>query len=116
MRLLPLLLLLLAACAEPADRCARAISRDLRIVNALIDETRLNLARGYAYETEEARLRSGLVLCSGGGNVRFCTSNRSVPRRVPVAVDPAAEQRKLDLLLQRRDALRARGLELCRPT
>ena len=112
-RLTLLLLLPLVACADPAQRCDRAVARELRTVNELIEETRVSLARGYTYETEYAPVRTGLVLCSGSRNVRFCSSNQSGVRREAVAVDPEAEQRKLDQLLNRREALRTRGTALC---
>ena len=114
MRTIPLLLVLLASCAQVPDGCDRAVTRELRIVERLVDETRTNLARGYAYETEESRLRSGLVVCSGGRNVRFCTGNTTRTFRRPVAIDPEAEERKLRRLEQRREALVSNAV-ICRP-
>ena len=48
--LLPLLALL-AACGTPQERCISRNTKDLRIVENLIQEVEGNLARGYAVET-----------------------------------------------------------------
>ncbi|MBM9593251.1 hypothetical protein [Roseitranquillus sediminis] len=112
-RLTLLLLIPLIACAEPAERCERAVEREIRVVSRLIDETERNLRRGYAYELEPRHIRTGLTLCSGGRNVSFCTGGYNTPRRTPVAIDPEAEQRKLDKLQARRSALVSRGVGTC---
>ena len=114
MRLVPFLLALLAACTQYPANCDRRALQELRTVNRLIEETRRNLARGYAYELEDYGYRAGLVVCTGGEGVRFCTGNDVRPRRRPVAIDPAAEQRKLDLLRERRERLSAAAVS-CRP-
>ena len=105
MRPIALLFLLAAACTTYPDDCNRRALHQLRTVERLIEEARANLARGYTYEVEEQGFRSGFVLCSGGSNVRFCTSNEPAYRRRAVAIDPAAERRSLELLLSRREAL-----------
>lgn len=40
----------LAACGTPQERCIQRETRDLRILDRLIHETEANLARGYALE------------------------------------------------------------------
>jgi hypothetical protein len=104
----------LSAC-EPADSpCASPAARELRTVDKLIAETRTTLARGY---TEE-RGSSGFDFCLGGGGsdvgVSFCND---LGRSRAVAIDRAAEQRKLDALLKRRaDLERQAGFDaqMCR--
>lgn len=113
MRAIPILLLLAAACTTYPDACDRRALHELRTVERLIAETRRNLERGYTYVTEQ-RTRSRLVLCTGGDNVGFCTSNEPVYRERAVAIDPASERRKLESLLSRREAL-APAVAECRP-
>lgn len=43
-------LLMLAACGTPQERCIQRETRDLRTVEKLIAETEANLQRGYALE------------------------------------------------------------------
>ena len=47
-RVLPLLLLALAACATPQEACINRATRELRTLDDLIAEQRATLARGYA--------------------------------------------------------------------
>ncbi len=107
------LLLPLVACAQTRDSCEQDVAREIRRLDALIVETRTDLARGYRYETEYRRSGVGLVLCSGRHSVRFCTATDDRPVRRAVAVDPAAEQRKLDLLEARRMRLAREGAAAC---
>lgn len=100
---------LASACATPEERCVARESRELRTVEALISETNQNLARGYAY-VRETRLRPRLTFCAGHRHANvglsFCRANDIVQTRVPVAIDPEAEHRKLATLeARRRDLL-----------
>ncbi len=114
MRRLALLLLIpLAACAAPREACQDRVSGEIRRLDRLIVETRRDLARGYRYEAEYRDGGFGLVLCSGRRDVRFCTSSGDRYVRRTVAVDPEAEQRKLDLLEARRMRLAQEGAEAC---
>lgn len=95
----------LSACSTPQERCVTGASEELRRLERLIAQTETDLARGYTIEQE---LRPGFELefCHDvNGNFRWC--NRHVTRvsEKEVAIDPAAEQRKLDALNARRDAL-----------
>jgi len=103
--------LLLVACASPQQRCLMDATRELRTVDNLIAETEANLARGYAIDRELDQ-RSRLTFCTGsyghwgyGAGMSFCTTDDIVYRDRPVAIDPAAEQRKLSLLRDRRARL-----------
>lgn len=117
MTALPLLVLpLLAACASEREICERRATQDLRALDALIAETQTALARGFR-EEREVRVVTETFLCPDrpdGG--LFCDVDRlvEVPRRV--AIDPAAEERKLAGLQSRRAAEEARarsGLASC---
>lgn len=114
MRPYALLFLLVAACTHYPDDCNRAALNQLRTVDRLIEETRGNLARGYTYVTEDRGVRTGFVVCTGSHPVRFCTSNDRGYRRRAVAIDPAAEQRKLESLRARREELAAAAVS-CQP-
>jgi hypothetical protein len=105
---LSLLLLPLAACATPQEQCVAAATQDLRVLDALILETRANIERGFGVE-EVIVPNSGFTWCYGnwGYNtgINFCSapSTRTVER--PVTIDLEVERRKLRELEQsRRDA------------
>ena len=98
------LLVLLAACAPPRDTCERRVALEIERLEELIVETRAALARGYRFEYSR-RGGTGLTLCTGGGDVAFCTATGGGTIRRTVAIDPAAEQRKLELLEGRRARL-----------
>ena len=114
MRAFLLLTILAAGCTHYPDDCDRRALQQLRTVDRLIEQTRVNLARGYTYEVVESGFRTGIVLCTGGSPVSLCTSNDTGYTRRPVAVDPEAEQRKLQSLLSRREAL-AEATATCTP-
>jgi hypothetical protein len=92
-------LLAVAACEPAGSPCSAPAARELRTVDRLIAETRTTLARGYATEQTD----TGFDFCLGGGGsnvgVSFCGQPGG---RRTVAIDRAAEQRKLDALLKRR--------------
>ena len=109
MRFSPALLVLaLAACATPQERCVLNATKELRTVNSLIAESEANLARGYAIDRELER-RPRLTFCAGGrrSNVglSFCRDTDIYVRERPVALDPEAERRKLALLRERKARL-----------
>ena len=128
-RLLLALCLGLAACGTPQERCINGQTRDLRVVNRLIDETETNLARGYALE-EITVTRTVWVQCDpavivvqpdGSRRVarsgRMCLDDRDETITRPRAIDPVSERSKLDGLLARQRALtkQARSaVEQCR--
>lgn len=99
----------LAACASPQERCVADATKDLRVVNGLIAETRANLDRGYSIETV-VEPRIGIAFCTGRrSNVVFCTESEQTLRDQPVAIDLGAEQQKLDGLLAKRGELEVRA-------
>ncbi len=111
----------LAACGTPQQRCIASVTRDLRVVDRLIGESEANLARGYAYVSEVIVVPvwdycGGPVLVQpsdGSAPVvvpgRMCWDDQPQTVRRPVAIDPAAEQRKLAGLKQQRAKLSARA-------
>lgn len=107
--LLLVLPLALAACATPRESCLSSVSREGRVIDALIAETRGNVARGYGIEERE-ELRTRRQLCDfrrADGTIgrRFCDRVVTDEVRVPVTLDIEAEKVKLDQLLARREAL-----------
>lgn len=114
------LVLALAACATPQQRCADAATRDLRVVDGLIAQSRLNLERGYGVR-ERTDFVPDWSWCNGPGYVRdrygnlrpapprMCWDDRPVTRRYPVAIDLAAERRKLAELEAKRGQLAAQA-------
>lgn len=125
-RLILLLALPLAvgACSTPRDTCLKSASRDIAVVDRLIAETQANLARGYGVKREPYTSTS-LNMCYGGGRYRYgapgiglsyCATPTTRYRNRPVAIDRAAEQRKLTELRQTRSRLVAetnQRLEQC---
>lgn len=107
---------LLAACGDPRDRCVREATSELRTVEALIAETETNIARGFTV-VREPGVRTRLDLCIAPSDpFLFCTGTEPTVRERPVAVDRAAERRKLATLQARRAELQAqtrRALAAC---
>ncbi|MFD0980545.1 hypothetical protein [Tropicimonas aquimaris] len=116
MRHLILLLALpaLVACAPTRQTCLKAATQDVAVVDRLILETQENLSRGYSLD-REAYVTNTVDLCLGssrGGYGRglgvgwsYCNTPTTRYRERPVAIDRAAEQRKLQELRQTRSRL-----------
>jgi len=112
MRLFPFLALcLLAACATPREACLRTTFSEVATLDRLIAETEATLARGYAI-VREPYVTTGLDFCLGRGvrgnvfdvGLNYCNTVETRIREREVAIDPAAERRKLAELRKRRDA------------
>lgn len=102
MLILPLAALIVAACASPRERCLRAATSELRVLDGLIAETEGNIARGYAID-REVTTRTVVELCAWPReDTLFCTRQEPITRERPRAIDVAAEQRKLNDLRIRR--------------
>lgn len=105
---LPLVpLVLLVACGTPQEQCIRNATYQTRTLDRLIAQSSANLARGYEYQTEQ-RTRFEWVVCGPirpdeGPQMCFEPSEEDV--RVPVAIDPVLEQRKLANLTAKRAGL-----------
>lgn len=97
--------LALTACATPREQCIGDVTRDTRVLSSLINETRGNLARGYALEQRQ-EVRTVRTNCRGRddeGNIFTfrCEDTNTIRTTVPVAIDLNAEQAKLVSLEQR---------------
>jgi hypothetical protein len=115
------LLLLLAACGTPQERCIRGVTQDLRVVNALVAETEVNLARGYRLEdvtiyrptwdycdeTYVVTLADGRQVLQNSG--RMCMDEVAETVQRPRAIDPAEERRKLANLQEQQKVLTRRA-------
>ena len=111
-----LILLLLVACGTPREQCEARATRDLRIVNQLIDESRAIIERGYAIETvENESLRYTFCLDRNGNRTLCWVRDRDFGTR-PVAVNLDEEQAKLASLLKKKEDLEVRAraaIEAC---
>ena len=84
---------------------------DLRVINKLVTETRSNLVRGFAIETQQ-KIREVKTTCVSelpdGTEIRTACEEVDVRNvKVPVAIDLNAEKAKLASLEERQRALRA---------
>ncbi len=102
--------LLLAACATPQQQCISDANRELSVVNQLVNQTRANVARGFAIsEREEIVVRTGTCVGETDEGVEFeveCEKTDTRTVREPVAIDLNAEKAKLASLEQRQLQLR----------
>ncbi len=110
-------LLILAACATPRQQCEARATRDLRVVNQLIEESRAILERGYAFETvEDESLRYTFCLDRDGNRTLCWVRDRDFSTR-PVAVNLDEERAKLASLLRKKEELEVEAraaIEACR--
>lgn len=118
------LLLALAACGTPQERCIDRASHDIKVMDRLIARTEGNISRGYAY-VETVEYMPAFGYCNlhprKPGFEDFDDCERDVPTKVttPVAINLAEEQAVLDSMRKRR-AEKLRDLppqiEACRAT
>ena len=98
-------LVALAACATPREQCISDVTRDTKVLSSLINETRGNLARGYALDRRQD-VRTVSSTCRGrdenGDLFTFrCEETDTFTTTVPVAIDLNAERAKLASLEER---------------
>ena len=98
-------LVALAACATPREQCINEVSRDTRVLSALINLTERNISRGYALEQRQD-VRTVRGTCRGrnedGTTFLFsCDETDTFSTTVPVAIDLNAERAKLTSLQER---------------
>jgi hypothetical protein len=108
-----MVLLLLAACATPREACIADATRDQRVLERLAQQTRGNVARGYAL-AERRDIRTRLVSCTvttrdGRLRQKLCQRDEVVTRTVPVSIDINDERAKLRSQERRLDELRGRA-------
>ena len=113
--LLPLLLL--AACGTPQQRCINSVTRDLQVVNDLISQSEINLARGYG-TVQQTTVMPTVQPCGGNvpvrqpnGGVQWvyvpqnCWVDEAFTTTRAVAIDLDAEKQKLAQLRQQQARL-----------
>ncbi len=98
-------LAVLAACATPREQCIDDVTRDTKILSALVNQTEANLSRGYALEQRQS-VRTIRGTCRGtnddGDDFFFsCDETDTITTTVPVAIDLNAERAKLESLQER---------------
>ncbi len=93
---------ILTACGTPQEQCVSKATRDIRVVDRLIKETSGNLERGYGYEYITV-IETDYVDCGTDTEPdRVCVIRVPEQERIPVALDLAAEQLKLEQLQAKR--------------
>lgn len=105
--------LLVAACGTPQEQCISRNTREYRTISDLLTEVEGNLARGYAWEertvtrTEWDECPRVVVDKEGNRHIayRSCLRDVTDTERYRVPIDPAAETRKRDNLIARKQAL-----------
>ena len=113
---------MLAACGTPQEQCIRRETSELRKIDRLIEDLRVDIERGYRLRNE-VYYRPVWQICEvthdSQGKVvatRYCWETEPFTRRVPEAIDPAVERRKLAALEAQRKALAreaAGAIEAC---
>ncbi|WP_166416806.1 hypothetical protein [Cochlodiniinecator piscidefendens] len=101
--------LALAACATPREQCIQNATQDLRVLDTLIEQTELNIERGYGVETRLETNYRFEYCASPARGYRFC--NRPVLERVehPIALNLDEERQKLHPMQQSRRTLEERS-------
>ncbi len=112
MRLITFALIpLLAACVSPRDPCAIRVTSEQRVLTRLAEETRGNIARGFALEerqeVREVKSTCETELPDGTIATTRCNEVKVKDVRVPVAIDLNAEKAKLSSLETRLAAMTA---------
>ena len=101
-KLIAATLLGLAACATPQEQCIANIGKEMRVIQELIQTTRGNLARGFAFETQTVFVNTEQVCGQNAkGEDITCTIPVAEEQSAPVAIDLVAEQAKLNSLTAR---------------
>lgn len=104
-------LAVLTACGTPQEQCIGRVTRDIRVLDRLIEETRTNVGRGYAMEEYTVTFpeweRCPQEFDSAGQPLppQMCLEERVETRKRPVAIDLTAETAKLNSMLDKRDQL-----------
>ena len=107
------LLILLAACGTPQERCINGVTKDQRTLDRLIAESEGNIRRGYAYEETTVYVPVWEPCWYGPPAAegqkprppRMCMEEEARTTRKAVAIDLAAEGRKLAGLKAKRNEL-----------
>lgn len=101
--------LVLGACAGAGrDQCMRAAVSEVRTLDRLIAETEAGLARGYGIDRQTVPYLERRRCSDGGGS---CLYTETEIVETPKTIDPASENRRMALLLNRRAAAVPRALD-----
>ena len=105
LRLSVFAVLFVSACGIVQNKCeTTSVDKELEDVEQMIAETHANLDRGYAIHNAGGSL--GVSFCAGNRSsnigISFCTSPTRRAGETPIAIDTAAERRKLRALEARR--------------
>ena len=118
LKVLPLMsVIALGGCIDEYEQCLRNNSKDIRVVDQLIVETQATLARGYGFETVIEMVTEEQPCLDINQEPTICLVEVPVTKQVPVAIDLDAERRKLEQLLDQKQALQARyaqAQQICR--
>ncbi len=93
--------LFLTACGTPQEQCIRAATSDLRQVDRLMVEVEGNIQRGFGYRTVQFQTTEwfdctpATVAGQAAPTPQRCAMPVTETRRETVALDMAAERRKL---------------------
>lgn len=100
------LLLTLAGCSEQ-QMCINKATREVRTLDRLINESEMNLARGYRMEDETVMFHRWVVCGPVGNNGRpyMCFEPEEQTVQRPVPIDPIVEKRTLANMKAKRAAL-----------
>ncbi|MBC7141451.1 MAG: hypothetical protein H5U18_04745, partial [Rhodobacteraceae bacterium] len=93
----------------PRDQCLRAATEDIRTLYRLIAETEAGLARGYGIDRQDVPVLERRH-CTGLSGSATCLESDIVTVERPVAIDPAAENRKIAKMRATRQALIPRAM------
>ena len=94
-------LAILAACATPQEQCINTASSQVRTMQALINTTQGNIARGYAIHSSQEPYEVIDVCYDADDNPYNCFHTEYRTKETPVAIDVAEERRKLAQLKRR---------------
>ncbi len=103
-------LALLPGCGTPQERCIKAATRDMAVVDQLIAETEGNLQRGFAlaevttYHTDFQDCTPAPSQANPNPSPRMCPVEVPTTSMRPLAVDLNAESAKLASLQDKRAA------------
>ena len=108
MRPAPLLVLLLAlaACADPRAACLSRANAELRAIDEEIVEIQVSLARGYRV-SPGSTVSAGLAVCARDSPVTVCLGGDRALSERRIAIDRRAEEARLRALEARRPGAEA---------
>jgi hypothetical protein len=95
------LILMLAACADPHAQCVKRANAELTAIDREMAEIQTTLSRGYRV-SKGPRATVGFALCTSDDPLHLCLGADAPVYERHQAIDPAAEQARLRALQARR--------------